>query len=60
MQDRTKPTAAQIDYCQSLMWKLGYDETDVRDMTGADFADLTRSQMARLIDELKDEWEGGT
>ena len=56
--DRTKPTAAQIEYCQSLMWRLGYDEADVRDITGADFDDLSRSQMARLIDELRDEWEG--
>ena len=52
MTDRAKPTTAQIYYATDLIEKLGYDIEDY------DFDNMTRSQMARLIDELRDEWEG--
>ena len=51
--DRTKPTAAQIDYATDLILKLGYD------LDWYDLEKMSRSQLARLIDELKSEWEGG-
>lgn len=54
MQDRMKPTVAQIDYATDLILKLGYD------LDWYDLDKISRSQLARLIDELKDEWEGGT
>lgn len=52
MQDRTKPTQAQIDYATDLILKLGYD------LDWYDLEKMSRSQLARLIDELKNEWEG--
>jgi len=52
MQDRTKPTTAQIDYATDLILKLGYD------LDWYDLEKMSRSQLARLIDELKNEWEG--
>ncbi len=59
MYDTTRPTQAQIDYACDLMEQLGYEETDVPEMTeGIEFDYLTRSQMARLIDELRSELEG--
>ena len=58
MQDRTKPTQAQIDYACRLLVDLGYMRDDVRDMVGKDFDDLTRGELSRLIDELKHEFEG--
>lgn len=59
MVDETRSTQKQIDYACDLMKQLGYEETDVREMTdGIEFDDLTRSQMAELIDGLKDELEG--
>ena len=59
MYDPTKPTQEQIDYACDLMEQLGYEETDGPEMTdGIEFDYLTRSQMARLIDELRNELEG--
>ena len=55
MQDRTKPTAAQIDYAKSLMRDAGYDGDDVLDLYGKDFDMLTRGEMARLIDDMRGE-----
>ena len=52
MYERTKPTQAQLDYARDLILKLGYD------MDWYDLEAMTRSQIARLIDELRDEWEG--
>ena len=52
MQDRTKPTQAQIDYARDLILKLGYD------LDWYELDKMSRSQLARLIDELRDEWEG--
>ena len=37
MEDRTKPTTAQIDYAERLMIETGYDAYDVRDMYGKEF-----------------------
>ena len=50
--DRTKPTRAQIDYATDLILKLGYD------LDWYDLGKMSRSQLARLIDELKSECEG--
>jgi hypothetical protein len=59
MYDTKKPTQAQIDYAYDLMEQLGYEETDVPELTdGIEFDSLTRSQMARLIDGLRNELEG--
>ena len=59
MVDETRPTQKQIDYACDLMKQLGYEETDVPEMTdGIEFDYLTRSQMAELIDELRSELEG--
>lgn len=58
MQDRRRPTQAQSEYAEWLLIEAGYDDCDVRDMCGKDFEDLTRSEMARLIDDLKHELEG--
>ena len=52
MYERTKPTQAQIDYANDLIQKLGYDPD------WYDLEKMTRSQLARLIDELRNEWEG--
>ena len=52
MEDRTRPTAAQIEYATELINKLGYD------MDWYNFEAMTRSRLARLIDELRDELEG--
>lgn len=52
MYERKKPTQAQLDYARDLILKLGYD------MDWYDLESMTRSQLARLIDELRDEWEG--
>lgn len=50
--DRTKPTQAQIEYATDLINKLGYDPD------WYDIEAMTRGQVARLIDELRAEWEG--
>lgn len=42
-----------MDYCRSLIAELGYDEDELTDGRGLD--DMTRSQVARLIDELRQE-----
>lgn len=46
------PTKAQIKYANELLEKLGYDKDDY------DFEKMTRSQMSKLIGQLKREWEG--
>ena len=53
-----EPTSAQIKYAEKLMAELGYEDSDVHEIFGKDFDDLSRDEMRRLIDELKDEWEG--
>lgn len=50
--DDRKATAAQIDYARDLILKLGYD------LDWYDLGKMTRGQIARLIDELRDELEG--
>lgn len=55
MQDRSKPTAAQIDYARKLLQEAGYDRYDILDLYGKDFDALTRSEMARLIDDMRSE-----
>jgi len=50
--DDRKATAAQIDYARDLILKLGYD-LDLYDLDK-----MTRGQISRLIDELRNEWEG--
>ncbi len=50
--DERQATAAQIEYARDLILKLGYD------LDWYDLDKMTRSQISRLIDELKDEWEG--
>ena len=40
------------------MIDTGYDAYDVRDMYGKEFDELTRGEMARLIDGLKAEMDG--
>lgn len=55
MQDRSKPTAAQLDYARKLLQEAGYDRYDVMDMYGKDFDALTRGEMARLIDDMRGE-----
>jgi len=50
--NRKRPTQAQIDYANDLIQKLGHDPD------WYDLEKMTRSQIARLIDELRDEWEG--
>ncbi len=49
MYERKKPTQAQLDYANDLIQKLGYDPD------WYDLEKMTRSQLARLIDELRDE-----
>ena len=55
MQDRTKPTDKQCAFALDLMSRLGYNETDIRDMYNKDFDDLTRREMGILIDDMLDE-----
>ena len=55
MEDRTKPTNKQCAFALDLLSRLGYDETDVREMCDKDFDDLTRREMGILIDDLLDE-----
>lgn len=55
MQDRSKPTAAQIDYARKLLQEAGYDRYDILDLYGKDFDMLTRGEMARLIDDMRGE-----
>ena len=55
MQDRRQPTQAQLDYARKLLQEAGYDRFDVLDMYGRDFDALTRSEMARLIDDMRKE-----
>lgn len=50
--ERKQPTQAQIDYATDLILKLGYD------LDWYDLEKMSRSQLARLIDELRNEWEG--
>ena len=50
--DNRPATAAQIEYAQDLINKLGYD------LDWYDLEAMSRSQISRLIDELRDEWEG--
>lgn len=52
MSESKEPTRAQIDYATDLINKLGYAPDHY------DFSRMTRSQMARLIDELRKELEG--
>ena len=53
MQDR--PTDRQCAFALDLMARLGYNETDVRDMCDKDFDELTRHEMGILIDDMLDE-----
>jgi hypothetical protein len=48
--DERPATAAQIEYATDLILKLGYD------LDWYDLDKMTRGQISRLIDELKDEW----
>ena len=52
MEDRKKPTSAQIDYARYLLRELGYDEQEY------DIESMTRLQLANFIDELRKELEG--
>ncbi len=52
MEDRTKPTSAQIDYVMWLLDNLGYDPQEY------DIDRMTRLQLANLIDDLRKELEG--
>ena len=53
MQRDDRPaTKAQIEFATDLICKLGYD------LDWYDLDKMTRGQISRLIDELKDEWEG--
>lgn len=58
VENRDKPTNAQIEYAEDLLRKLGYDKYDVYEMRGKDFDDLDRREMSELISELKEEWGG--
>ena len=58
MDNKDKPTTAQIAYAEDLLAKLGYDKYDVYEMRGKDFYDLDRREMSELIDGLKEEREG--
>ena len=49
-----EPTKAQLDYAKDLMEKLGYDEQDL----GIDLDRMDRAEMAKLIGNLKKEYEG--
>ncbi len=51
-EDRTRPTAAQIDYAKYLLNELGHD------LDWYDIESMTRLQLANLIDELRHELEG--
>ena len=53
-----EPTRAQIDYAEKLMAALGYEDDDVREIFGNDFDDLSKYEMRRLINILKNELEG--
>jgi len=55
MEDRTKPTDKQCGFALDLMSRLGYNDTDIRDMYDKDFSDLTRREMGILIDDMLDE-----
>ncbi len=55
-EDRTKPTSAQLEYCRVLMSELGYDEENLT--PGKSLEEMTRSQVSRIIDELRDELQG--
>lgn len=48
MQDRTKTTQAQIEMCVELINKTKFD------LDWLDLDKMSRSQMARLIDKLRD------
>lgn len=48
--DERLATQAQIEYARDLILKLGYD------LDWYDLDKMTRGQISRLIDELKDEW----
>jgi len=50
--DERKATAAQIEYARDLILKLGYD------LDWYALESMNRGQISRLIDELRDEWEG--
>ena len=52
MQDRTKATAAQIEQCVELMNKTKTD------LDWLDLDKMSRGQMQRLIDKLKDVEQG--
>ena len=52
MYDRTKPTAAQLDFARELMEELGYDEEEY------DIEGMTRSRLASFIDALRYERDG--
>jgi hypothetical protein len=55
MEDKTQPTDRQCDFAMYLMSRLGYNDTDIRDMYDKDFDDLTRREMEILIDDMLDE-----
>lgn len=48
-EDRTRPTAAQIDYARELISDLGYDQD------WYDVQSMTRLKLANLIDDLRAE-----
>jgi hypothetical protein len=52
MDDKTKATNAQVKYATDLLNKLGYD------LDWYDLEKMSRDQISKLIDELKNEWEG--
>ena len=53
MQRDDRPaTRAQIEYARDLILRLGYD------LDWYDLDKMSRGQISRLIDELRDEWEG--
>ena len=53
MQREDRPaTAAQIKYATDLICKLGYD------LDWYNLEAMSSWQISRLIDELRDEWEG--
>ena len=53
MQDRTKPTQAQIEQCVELMNKLKFD------LDWLDLDKMSRGQIQRLIDKMKDKEREG-
>ena len=52
MEDKTKPTQKQLDYATYLINELGYD------MDWYALEAMSRTQLGKLIDELRKELEG--